>query len=263
MTEVISKNPFALLDEEPEVAAPIQKKEIVSEKKPVSRTDKSGKPEQRRRNDYPSRGGRGGIRRPVERDSRDHRNVDFSEQPQKEMHPKGSKRGRGGFRGRDFDRRSGTGRSEQKKEGAGRGNWGKTVEETQEQIPQEENVQTPEPEIPEEPKVEEPPKKTIDEYYAEKQKVNVALPPPRKANDGKFDPKWKDAVVFEREDEVFLATEEKTKARKTKAKAAKQFIEIDIQTRTPRKNTREEKPKYNKQKPVDIKDMSAFPVLGR
>jgi len=280
MASVATVNPFSILDEEVEVQSPrkaVAKKEAPKKTEKVSNDNSRAAPGERRtRNEYPSRGGfRGTPRVPDERDKRD---VNFQESSSKSV--RGAKRGgarggepRGATRRHDSDRRSASGKVDgEKKEVAGNTSWGNPIEA---EIEANEEVAEIEGEVAEvEEKEPEVITKSLDEYYAEKKTASVPLPAPREANDGKVDPKWKDAVVVEKKDEFFFYKEEASKPKqKTKEKAVKQFLPIDPRlTASPRvqRKSRDEKPreegKYTKTSAktnVDIKDLKSFPTLGR
>lgn len=106
---------------------------------------------------------------------------------------------RGGWHGhgREFDRHSGTLPDSDKKIKKGWGEPGEPVEvDAAAEQPVEgspvEEVKEPEEEV-----------KTLEEYLAEKASLKARnLPAPRKPNEGKEDPKWKNAVPLQRvEDE--------------------------------------------------------------
>ncbi|CAG8478088.1 5631_t:CDS:2 [Paraglomus brasilianum] len=75
--------------------------------------------------------------------------------------------------------------------------------------------------------------KTLDEYLAERAQrgLSVALPEPRKPNEGADDSQWRDAVPLERDDEedvLFAGKETSYKLKsKDKTKTKKEYIEIE------------------------------------
>lgn len=157
--------------------------------------------------------------------------------------------GRGGARGRgrEYDRRSATGRIDSEKQvnqgwGSNDNEW--ADEKLGEQIAQTEaqNENTPvatgaeaageaeaAPAVPEEP---EEKVKTYDDYLAEKAAKAAALgslPAARQPNEGsRSDTKWKNATPLKKDEEedVFIAGKE-TKARREKERKQKQIVEID------------------------------------
>lgn len=159
---------------------------------------------------------------------------------------------------RTFDRRSGTGRGrENKKGGAGRGNWGTEVEGTQKEQPTEEKGATEEKvdeekkeekeekvEVKEEePEEEKDNTKTFEEYLAEKEakKLTLSLPESRKLNEG-ADPKelkkWEKYQVLKREfsdEEKEEEGEEEEEEETTQKKSKKQTVPLNevFDVRTP------------------------------
>jgi len=174
--------------------------------------------------------------------------------------------GRGGFapRGnkRTFDRRSGTGRGkEDKKGGAGKGNWG-TIEddqkvgeekpqqqdekaEPQETQPQGEQVQPAEAETPKvetkEPEEEEDKTRTLDEFFKTKPGVKVDLPKPRQAGEGVSD-EWKGFVALKKEEGEVQGgkKEEKKKESKKEVVPVSQVFKVQEEQRQ-----RRERPSYS------------------
>jgi len=141
-------------------------------------------------------------------------------------------------RGREFDRHSGTGRNptENKKGGAGSGNWGNAEDELAalEDVKAEVAAESPEAkkdekkkkkkkkakkgeEEEEKEKKDEIPDeqlKTLDDFMKERatKAVKLTLPPARTAGEGvKADPKWAEAVKREDSEEVFVKTKEEPK----------------------------------------------------
>ncbi|CAG8448210.1 6084_t:CDS:2 [Ambispora leptoticha] len=74
--------------------------------------------------------------------------------------------------------------------------------------------------------------KTLDEYLAEKKQKasSIALPEIRKPNEGIDDPKWKDAVPLQKEEEddfLFVGKEQSIKLKSKKSLKTKNFLDID------------------------------------
>lgn len=140
---------------------------------------------------------------------------------------------------RAFERRSGTGRpfgGENKKGGAGRGNWGKpgseqealadvnseSVEQTEE-TPKTEETKETEPAAPKQltPEEEEALKEkekeermlTLEEYRKkqEEEKAKIPLPQPRKAGEGSNDKKWANYQKLEKSEDSLFSTVQKKK----------------------------------------------------
>eukprot|EP01116_Phalansterium_solitarium_P007285 TRINITY_DN1987_c2_g1_i1.p1 TRINITY_DN1987_c2_g1~~TRINITY_DN1987_c2_g1_i1.p1 ORF type:complete len:466 (+),score=110.51 TRINITY_DN1987_c2_g1_i1:193-1398(+) len=157
-------------------------------------------------------------------------------------------------RGRVFDRRSGTGRGrEEKRGGAGRGNWGSVNDEEKAAAPSEERkAETTEdvaegeateagestetaaaepapkreltPEELERQKEREREEKlmTLDEYLKVKKGVNVALPEMRKAGEGEDQKKWAKYTAAKNDKDE----EESAAAKPTKEKKAKEPTKV-------------------------------------
>ncbi|ORZ24528.1 hypothetical protein BCR42DRAFT_446464 [Absidia repens] len=69
---------------------------------------------------------------------------------------------------------------------------------------------------------------TLDEYMKNRSAPKKSLPPPREANDGKEDPKWKDGVVVHRaDDDDYYSGKESANKGRTRTKKEKVFIDID------------------------------------
>jgi plasminogen activator inhibitor 1 RNA-binding protein len=116
-------------------------------------------------------------------------------------------------KGREYDRKSGTGRRDDglKKQVTGKGSWGNPVtaeqegEKVKDELKDQDVAQETQEEVTAEP---EENLKTLGQYLAEKSTVKSAAlgeREVRKANEGSDDAKWKDAVVLEKEEEVFYA----------------------------------------------------------
>jgi len=154
--------------------------------------------------------------------------------------------GRGAFvpRGnkRPFDRRSGTGRGrEDKKGGAGKGNWGtfqddqkvgEEVERTQEEkTPAETEVQ-PQGEQPQggdaapeqkqeqqkEPEEEEDKTRTLDDFLKSKSGVKAELPKARQAGEGVDNAEWKGFVPLKKGEEDLGPLSKKGESKKKESK---------------------------------------------
>lgn len=139
---------------------------------------------------------------------------------------------------RAFERRSGTGRpfgGENKKGGAGRGNWGKPGSEQEaladvnaeseqtEETPKTEETKDTEPAAPKQltPEEEEALKEkekeermlTLEEYRKkqEEERAKIPLPQPRKAGEGSNDKKWASYQKLEKSEESLFSTVQKKK----------------------------------------------------
>ncbi|KAK9728709.1 hypothetical protein K7432_000855 [Basidiobolus ranarum] len=244
---VASKNPFELLmDDAPAVAAPKAAKKAAEPAKKVE----TPKVEQKSQNE--KRGGARGAR--------------------------GARRGFAG-RGREFDRKSATGKVDSEKKV--HQSWGdaKTDIKDGEKIvsgeakegdkTEEEKVETP---------VEEDNSKTLEEYYAEKAQklaaIGVALPEARSANEGVDDSQWKDGVALAKSDEEYFVALNKSKSKGKKEKKQDK-VAVNIQQRfneAPKRGGFEGRgrggrgarggrsaPKTNN---VNVNDESAFPSLA-
>lgn len=152
------------------------------------------------------------VERPRERRDRDHRTHDRPVQ-----------------RGRQFDRRSGTGRpaNENKRAGSGKGNWGKLEEGQETEIAKEveggvkeENAVAPDVDLdPQSPAFAEPPKSpekqylSLDEYLATKKNkpvTGVDAPKLRAAGEGVDQSAWANYAPLTKDDGV-EATQKKKK----------------------------------------------------
>ena len=260
-----TQNPFALLgdDELPAAAAApavVAKKDTTVVKKAAApaTTATAGKQQDRPpRNEYARRGGfrgsAGAVGTTTEGMSVDVtyqcvtmlfpcdvvarvEEKDAAREDQHRRHAHRPRRGqRGGWsgHGRQMDRHSGLPRDSEKKVTQG---WGQASEEdgtvaNAAAVP----VEGVEGEASSPVPVEEPEEvvKTLDDYLAEKaaQKLQIALPAPRKANEGTDGSKWKNTAPLERvDDDVFYAGDDKKKAQKEKIAAAalKQHVAITM-----------------------------------
>lgn len=274
MTDVLSKNLFDLLGDDGEegVARPQPVKKDAAAPAPVQQQQQKKDQQVNRapRNEYRPRGGAGGQPRGdrIQRNGGPRETGDFERPPREGQREgqvdgqrggyRGGRGGRGGprgggagARGREFDRRSGTGRRDtEKKEVAGKGSWGNpvTAEEEGSKVAEQEiaaadGTATPEENAagadaaaePETPKEPEEVLKTLDQYFAEVQaKKGAQEANVRKANEGADESQWKDAVVFEKkeEEEYFVGGKSKGKkaaavAQTPKEKAQKVFAAIE------------------------------------
>eukprot|EP01135_Chromosphaera_perkinsii_P004183 Nk52_evm2s271 gene=Nk52_evmTU2s271 len=147
----------------------------------------------------------------------------------------GARGGRGGRPPkRDFERRSGSDKSsvkaEEKRDGTGKYNWGKSGEEEAERNKDAEGEDRENEEVEEE---EEEVQMTLDEYKKklESERPALSLPSERKANEGSDDKKWKNAKqIVKGEEEVFFVAKEVNKPKKgTEKKAhAKETLEVNF-----------------------------------
>ncbi|KAG0173365.1 hypothetical protein DFQ28_000292 [Apophysomyces sp. BC1034] len=139
----------------------------------------------------------------------------------------------GGPRGRQFDRRSGTGiLDNEKKINQGWGRLGTAEREAADDVlePRDPAAEgEPQPSISHE---REENVKTLDEYRASQKSASdkLRLPQARKANEGVDDSQWKGAVPLSRteEDSLYSGKETSMKA-KIKSKKEKVFLEIEHQ----------------------------------
>ncbi|KAI8816581.1 uncharacterized protein EV422DRAFT_279499 [Fimicolochytrium jonesii] len=261
--EVLSRNPYDLLDDEggdaPVAKASPAKKDDKKAAPAAAKKDAAPKKQTERapRNEYPRRGGAAGAPRggaDVARPPRQNRDGGDFETPREQRVADGERRerggfrggrggrggSRGGFRGREFDRHSGSGRTDGvKKEVAGAGSWGNplTAEEEAkvdvepvEGAEKKEGAETPvEEETPREPEPEES-YKTLEQFLAERTKPATEAKV-RKANEGADDAQWKNAVPLKKEEDEELFADllkvKKAKAAAAKEKAQKTFVNID------------------------------------
>ncbi|KAK9686748.1 hypothetical protein K7432_015048 [Basidiobolus ranarum] len=243
---VASKNPFELLMDD----APVVARSGKTEKKAVEPKVEAAKVEQKPRGDKRT-GGRGARRG-----------------------------GRGGFggRGREFDRKSATGKVDsEKKVNQSWGDAKTDIKEGEKVV----NGDDKEGENAEESKVETPVEednsKTLEEYYAERAEKlaakALALPEVRPANQGADDSKWKDGVALEKHEEDYFAASSKSKSKGKKEK--KEKVHLEIQQRFNETNKRggfEGRGRGNRgsrggrssstRVNVNVNDQSAFPSLA-
>jgi len=211
----------------------------------------------------------------------------------------GEQRGRGGFvpRGnkRPFDRRSGTGRGkEDKKGGAGKGNWG-TVDDEQKaaeegynhrkkpegqepqgEQPQATETQTEQKEVQREPEEEEDKTRTLDEFFKAKASVKIDLPKARQAGEGVSDADWKGFVPLKKKEDEALTTpkEEKKKESKKPVVSANDMLNFKIQEESPSRQRRDKFPTSQRggrggkrgggsgRSAPNVQDEAAFPSLS-
>jgi len=176
---------------------------------------------------------------------------------------------------REFDRHDGTGRAHEghKKQGAGRGNWGKVTD----HVEKDEKVEEPKEEKVEELSPEEKARKellekqrTVDQYKKEHKGEKVIL---RSAaavevecsvDEKNFTPITRVDLVAEQEKAIAAEKPKKAAAKPEKAekpkKAAKkeEVPEIEISFNDGRREHREKAPKQVK---VNVADKEAFPAL--
>jgi len=140
---------------------------------------------------------------------------------------------------RPFDRRSGTGRGrEDKKGGAGKGNWGtfqddqkvgEEVERQEEKTPADTEVQPqgeqPQEAVPEqkqeqqkEPEEEEDKTRTLDDFLKSKSAVKVELPKARQPGEGVDTSEWKGFVPLKKDEEDLTPLSKKGEAKKKESK---------------------------------------------
>ncbi|ORX84638.1 hypothetical protein K493DRAFT_320091 [Basidiobolus meristosporus CBS 931.73] len=237
---VASKNPFELLMED----APVAARPAKSEKKAAEpKTEAPKKAEQKPRTDNK----RGGAR--------------------------GARRGYSG-RGREFDRKSGTGKVDSEKKI--HQSWGdaKTDIKEGEKIANGETKEGEAEEAKAEAPVEEDNSKTLEEYYAEKaQKLaskGISLPEARSANEGSDDSKWKGGVALEKTEEDYFVASAKSKTKAKKDKKEKVHLEIEQRFNESGRRggfegrgrgTRGGRGGRNSNR-VNVNDQSAFPTLA-
>ncbi|KAJ3114310.1 hypothetical protein HDU96_002275 [Phlyctochytrium bullatum] len=253
-TIMSSKNFFAVLGEDDDVdSQQVDQKKATPAKEAASKdADKQVRQTNQQRsraprNDYPRRGG--GPRAPVvQSDVLRERSgplnaplTDAQLHEAKEHHGGGRGRGRGGrggYRGREFDRHSGNPRYDgEKKEIAGKGSWGNPVTAESEAVKdgeapaEKENAENAGEEKAEEQTPPEPEEKlkTLEEYLAERAAAKpAAAEPTRRPNEGSDETQWKDAVVLQREeDEEYYSSNKGSKSKKSKETKAKVALDIE------------------------------------
>jgi len=302
MSAILSKNLFDILGDEND-----QPVEVVAPKTidPPAQIQPSKTP-RAPKNEYPRRGGR--ASRPVtgekqvlkDRNNRAPKsdNTPFENPPQhnegKLNHAPQRHGARGGRvgRGRDFDRRSGTGTQKggEKKEVAGKGSWGNAIE-TETSALVEEPVAEPvaEPKtpaedsdvVPEEEKEPEEELKTLEQFFMEQQSKKAAALEmnTRKANEGADETQWKDTTLLKKSDqeEAFFSGSKSAsnKVKKNKEKPQKTYLEIDQTFTASRGNARgrgrggrgrgdfgSRNNRGGHGEKLNVADTSAFPSLG-
>ncbi|KAI8099436.1 uncharacterized protein BX664DRAFT_321246 [Halteromyces radiatus] len=118
---------------------------------------------------------------------------------------------------------------------------------------------------------------TLDEYRKNHPAAKPSLPPPREANDGQEDPKWKDGIIVHRADaDDYYSGKESTNKTRIRTKKEKVFIDIDPPRHQPTRGRggRNDRSRGNtgrrgrgrgggrNQHSVNLSDASAFPTLG-
>lgn len=190
---------------------------------------------------------------------------------------------------RQYDRHDGTGRAHEgdKKQGAGKGNWGKpedAIADANAPVTDEAAAAAaPVEQTPKEPEVHQ---KTLDEYLAEKKAAKPAIQAPKKrlANEGEknIEKKWGETVIVSRETEK--KTEEVKKVekkveKKTEEKKTEEIKKVPITDvlNVATKQIREDRPKRFGEKPEpeqhqhkkaaakapEFASNAEFPALGK
>jgi len=179
---------------------------------------------------------------------------------------------------RVYDRRSGTGRGkETKKQGSGKGNWGREVEgfEEQPQVSGEESKTVSEPEkdpetLEREKKEQEDHEKEAkmmlyDEYVQQQQSkaVNVALPEARKPNEGadrSEAKKWASYTQLKREDEDDEEESSEASGKQKEKKSSKKVVPVDqVFNVQQKRRERPERPDYERSERPERSDRSDRP----
>ncbi|KAI9202439.1 uncharacterized protein BJ171DRAFT_514062 [Polychytrium aggregatum] len=253
MTEVFSKNPFELLDDDfqpvsgNKAASGDAKKDVKKSESAGPRSNRGGRSDGKR---GPRGDGRGQVANGEERSEK------RADRPRRE---------RGG---RPFDRHSGMDRKDShKKDVAGKGTWGDATEASAEAaavVLAEETVEVLTPEEEErraaikkeqeerlaafkKEQEEEEKKKTLDQFLAEKNaKANaLAATNIRRANEGADNAQWKDGVVLSKTAEEFIVLSNKEQKPKKVAAAAakpvKAVFEIEQRFNEPARAERSER----------------------
>ncbi|KYQ89725.1 hypothetical protein DLAC_09693 [Tieghemostelium lacteum] len=174
-------------------------------------------------------------------------------------------------RGRAQERLSGTGhpiRGENKKEGSGKGNWGKS---TDVETPQTEGAQTTEGENAETTPVqvqqaEEDKTTSYSEYLKQQQKEAVTLEAPkiRAAGEGEQTSQWADFEPLKKDGPVKASSKKSDKEEK---KSKKTFIPVALKSTQQQQTKKQFNRKGNnnnekKTAPQSIDDNKAFPALS-
>lgn len=245
-------------------AAVAPKTTTTETKKPVESkvTPKSDKPRENRRNNNNTNNNNGSAangdegKAPYRRDGKTH-----TRQPRTDA--------AGNIRNRQYDRKSGTGRpinGEDKRRGAGRGNWGTpgqadVVDQTAPVNKEEEenNATTPAVAAPEEPKDNT---LTLDEYLNQQQKAAVAAATQkvRTAGEGESN-NWEGFEPIQRE--AFSKTLSKS-ATKEEKKSKKNIVQVNLKTSqsgSGKVHSKKVANKNNTEKRAPIPDEKAFPAL--
>ncbi|ORX90495.1 hypothetical protein K493DRAFT_317929 [Basidiobolus meristosporus CBS 931.73] len=270
---VVSRNFYDLLNEDGEEVARIISQK--SEKKTSNTAKKSEKKvEPRARSDYPQRGGKKVV--PVARTEarREYSDRDFTAS----KHGRGGRSegshqgGRSGFpsRGREFDRKSATGKVDSEKKI--HQSWGDAATDIQEgeKIVRESRGEGGRPENQvERVTVAEPEdtSKTLDEYYAEKTgkltAKGITLPEARKPNEGADDAQWKSGVQLQKQEEEYYSISTNKKSKSKKEKKDKIFVGIEQRFTDGRKQGYEGRGgRGGRNSGVNVDDKSAFPSLA-
>ncbi|KAK9765653.1 hypothetical protein K7432_005824 [Basidiobolus ranarum] len=270
---VVSRNPYDLLNEDGEEGSRIVPQK--TDKKTSTTAKKTEKKvEPKPRSDYPQRGGKRVVPVPRTEARRDYTDRDFSASKQgRGGRSEGTRQGgRGGFggRGREYDRKSATGKVDsEKKIHQSWGDANTDIQEGEKAALENKGEGRFENQI-EKLTIAEPedPSKTLDEYYAEKTNKltakGIALPEARKPNEGVDDTQWKSGVPLEKEDAEYFSTASNKKSKAKKEKKDKVYVGIEQRfTDTRSKHGYEGRSgRGGRNSGVNVHDKSAFPSLG-
>jgi len=175
---------------------------------------------------------------------------------------------------REFDRHDGTGRAHEgpKKQGAGRGNWGKVTDEHVEEEKKQEQEKKPEPELTEEEKAAielRNKQRTLDQYRKEQKNVKTILHTAApvevecSVDEKNFTPLTRVDLVAEQEKKIAAEKAPKKAPAKEKSEKAKkpkkEEANIEIQFNEGRREHRRE---HTKPVKISTSDEKEFPSLA-
>jgi len=177
---------------------------------------------------------------------------------------------------REFDRHDGTGRAHEgaKKQGAGRGNWGKVTDhaEPKEEKPEEKEEETKEPELTEEEKALKElreKQRTLDDYRKERKgektilRSAAAVEVACSVDEKNFAPISRVDLVAEQEKAIAAEKPKKAAAAPAKAEKTKKAKKEEAAIEISFNDGRHERHHKEAAKPakVDVTDKEAFPSL--
>ncbi|KAN0024756.1 hypothetical protein ACTFIV_009165 [Dictyostelium citrinum] len=263
-----SKNLFDLLQDDEEVEKKPNTKNTQTADAPVAKKPNAPKTENKVENRSPKLGGQS---KPKKYNNNGEQQVVSSEERQSTKRDSKSYQkhqprtdAAGNIRNRQFDRKSGTGRphNENKKGGAGQGNWGKEGS-----VDAEANVatatQTEGEKESTEPVVAAPVEDktlTLGEYLKQQGSVTLDAPKLRVAGEGEAkNAQWDEFEPIQRE----VIKQRDTKSVKEEKKTKKNIIQVELKSAPSTQRPKGNNKKVSKNNEVDVSDVNTFPSLSK